>query len=119
MRDFQQNVRNWMMDCFGPKIASDRKERNYRFLEEALELVQANGCSIEDAHALVEYVFNRPEGEANQELGGVMVTLAALCNTANLMIEEAAWKEMARVWEKKDEIRAKQASKKIKSGPLP
>ncbi|RQS15519.1 hypothetical protein DIE07_03565 [Burkholderia sp. Bp9002] len=35
----------WMLECFGAAIATDRMERNHRFLEEALELVQACGCT--------------------------------------------------------------------------
>ena len=69
---FQQAVSLWMDACFGSEIAADRAERNHRFLEEALELVQACGCSTEEAHALVEYVYGRPDGEINQEV-------AALC----------------------------------------
>ncbi len=42
------------------------------------ELVQAVGTSREDALRLVEYVYTRPVGELRQEIGGVMVTLAAL-----------------------------------------
>jgi hypothetical protein len=56
--DFQVRVNAWMLKCFGPEISADSKERNYRFIEEALELVQALGCSREDAHKLVDYVFS-------------------------------------------------------------
>lgn len=116
---FQDRVARWMLDCFGPTIAADTVERNYRFLEEALELVQANGCTAEDAHALVDYVYGRPVGEINQEVGGVMVTLAALCNTIPVNMGEAADTEVIRIWSKIEQIRAKQAAKKIKGGPLP
>ena len=37
----QSGVTEWMLACFGKKIASDKMERNHRFLEEAIELVQA------------------------------------------------------------------------------
>src|SRR6185312_4381635 len=77
---FQQRVQGWMWECFGLVISRDRTERNHRFLEEALELVQAAGCTQNEAHQLVDYVFNRPIGELNQEIGGVMVTLAAFCS---------------------------------------
>jgi hypothetical protein len=40
-----------------------------------------------------------------------MVTLAALCNTVGLRIDEEAERELARVWTKIDAIRAKQAAK--------
>jgi hypothetical protein len=117
-KPFQELVAPWMEQCFGPKIASDVTERNHRFLEEALELVQACDCTREEAHLLVDYVFNRPVGEKSQEVGGVMVTLAALCNAQDLSMNSAARTELARCWKKIDAIRAKQAQKP-KNSPLP
>lgn len=115
---FQQRVQPWLMECFGPMIAGDREERNHRFLEEALELVQACGCSASEAHQLVDYVFGRPVGEPAQEVGGVMVTLAALCLANGLDMHGAAEVELARIWTKVEAIRAKQAAKP-KHSPLP
>jgi NTP pyrophosphatase (non-canonical NTP hydrolase) len=97
--------------CFGAAIKADVQERCDRFIEEALEFVQAAGYSAERAHALVDYTFGRPLGEINQEVGGVMVTLAAMCNTLGVDIGSAAETELARVWTKIDKIRAKQAAK--------
>lgn len=115
---FQARVQPWLMACFGEMIAGDRKERNHRFLEEALELVQSLGCSAAEAHQLVEYVFGRQIGEPSQEVGGVMVTLAALCLANSLDMHQLAEIELARIWTKVDAIRAKQASKP-QFGPLP
>lgn len=109
---FQSEVGEWMLACFNEKIAADQLERADRFTEEALELAQTMpGFSKERAHALVDYVFDRAQGEVNQEVGGVMVTLAALCNTTNTSIREAAETELARVWTKVEQIRVKQAAK--------
>lgn len=116
--NFQARVQPWMMACFGEMIAGDREERNHRFLEESLELVQACGCSASEAHQLVDYVFNRPVGEKAQEVGGVMVTLAALCLAQQLDMHDAAEVELARIWTKVEQIRAKQAAKP-KHSPLP
>jgi Fe-S-cluster containining protein len=115
---FQQRVDAWIEACFGAESGADRVERNHRFLEEALELAQANGCTRHEAHQLVDYVFSRPTGEANQEAGGVMVTLSALCSAAGIDLATAAKTELARVWSKIDTIRAKQAAKP-KHSPLP
>lgn len=115
---FQSRVQPWMMACFGPEISADVIERNHRFLEEALELVQAKGCTASEAHQLVDYVFGRPAGEPEQEVGGVMVTLAALCLAAGLDMSIAGERELARIWNKVDAIRAKQAAKPRHS-PLP
>ena len=108
---FQDRVAPWMLACFGAEISADTEERNHRFLEEALELVQANGSSREQALDLVEYVYARPVGVPSQEVGGVMVTLAALCLASGIDMHAAAETELARVWTKVEAIRAKQASK--------
>lgn len=107
----QARVRPWMMACFGPEISADRIERNQRFIEEALELVQACGCTKVDARALVDYVYNRPQGDINREVGGVMITLAALCLANGFDMHAAGETELARIWTKVDQIRAKQAAK--------
>jgi hypothetical protein len=115
---FQGRVQPWMMACFGAEISADGAERNHRLLEESLELVQACGCTASDAHQLVEYVYGRPVGERAQEVGGVMVTLAALCLAQGLDMHTAGETELARIWTKVEAIRAKQAAKP-KHSPLP
>ena len=70
---FQHRVWQWVVACFPKSAHLNVRERN-RFIEEALELAQANACTKEEAHQLVEYVFGRPPGEVRHEVGGVMVT---------------------------------------------
>lgn len=117
---FQQRVQPWLLECFGAEIAADRVERNHRFLEESLELVQALGCTASEAHQLVDYVFGRPVGDPPQEVGGVMVTLAALCLASGLDMHGAGEVELGRISapELVAKIRAKQAAKP-KHSPLP
>ncbi|WP_182342698.1 Lar family restriction alleviation protein [Comamonas koreensis] len=115
---FQQRVQPWMMECFGVEHAADRKKRNQHFLEEALELVQSTGWTQSEAHQLVDYVYGRPWGEPAQEVGGVMVTLAALCLANGLDMHQAGESELARIWSNVDSIRARQAAKPSFS-PLP
>lgn len=114
----QPRVQPWLLACFGAEIAADRAERIHRFLEEALELVQACGCSASEAYDLVDYVFCRPVGERAQEVGGVMITLAALCLANGIDMHQAGEAELARIWTKVEAIRAKQAAKP-KHSPLP
>jgi hypothetical protein len=115
---YQGRVEEWLEACFPKDVGTDRGERTHRFLEEALELAQANGCTREDAEALVAYVFGRPKGLPESEVGGVMVTLASLCSATRIDMEEAGDRELERNWERIDEIRRKQASKPPGS-PLP
>lgn len=116
--DYQQRVDAWMQTCFGPEISGDKQERNWRFGEEALELLQSLGCTKNDAVKLVDYVYDRPQGDINQEVGGVMVTLAALCTAAGFDMTAEGERELSRVWTKVEKIRAKHAAKILRQ-PLP
>lgn len=115
---FQNRVKPWLLECFGEMIAKDKEERNHRFLEESLELVQACGCTPSEAHQLVDYVYNRSIGVKYQEVGGVMVTLAALCLAQDLDMHESGEIELRRIWGTVKEIRKKQ-TEKPKHSPLP
>lgn len=115
---FQRGVAEWMRACFTKDVSNAPAERNHRFLEESLELVQSRGSTREEAHMLVDYVFGRPVGEKEQEVGGVMVTLAALCHVAGMDMVELGDRELRRIWNNIEKIRAKQATKPA-SSPLP
>lgn len=114
---FQKRVGIWVQRCFGDVVRYNREERSQRFLEEALELVQANGLSKEGALALVEYTYGRPVGVVEQELGGVMVTLAALCDACQLDMVKEGEVELARIMAPAvmAKIQAKQATKPANS----
>jgi hypothetical protein len=125
-RLFQARVAPWMRECFGDKISMNKVERADRFGEEALEAIQqvyhgtvGNEEGRRRAHTLVDYVFSRPVGELRQEVGGVMVTLAALCLATDLDMHKCGDDELERVWTKIDKIRAKQAGKRNIHSPLP
>lgn len=111
--------------CFGegpatPQNGKDLMTRNGRFFEEACELAQSNGMTQREAIAQVVYTFNRPVGRPGQEIGGVMVTLAALANNLNLWIDVLAQIELDRISSLSmiEHIRAKQATKP-RFGTLP
>lgn len=109
---------DWTVHCFGNEIAHDKVERIHRFMEEALELAQSVGCTKETVLQLVDYVYDRPVGEMTQEIGGVVVTLSALCFAYDVDMEELGEAELGRVWTKIDKIREKHRNKP-KMGPLP
>ncbi len=117
-RGLTERTGDWTIACFGNEIAHDQVERIHRFLEEALELAQAVDCDKETVLQLVDYVYNRPVGEMTQEIGGVVVTLSALCFAYDVDMEDLGDKELDRVWTKLDKIREKQRNKP-KMGPLP
>lgn len=118
-KPFQARVHPWLVECFGAEIASDKTERSWRFFEEATETVQAADMTREEAHQLVDYVYNRPKGELTQEVGGTMVTLAALCLAHGINMHECAEAELERILKPEIilKIRTKQQAKP-KFGPL-
>lgn len=115
---FVKRVRAWVEACFGIEFADSIQERTHRFLEESLELAQSCGCTQQEAHQLVDYVFSRDVGEVKQEMGGTMTTLNALAAALKLDPVELGEAELARCWTVIDKIRAKRANKPA-FGPLP
>lgn len=113
LNTYQSRVRCWIIECFGLAIANHSKERNHRFGEESLEALQAFGTTKEEVLELVEYVYSRPVGDPKQEVGGVMVTLAAKCAEHNIDMMECAETELARILspEVMERIRQKQLTK--------
>ena len=118
MLEFQNNVKDWAIECFGEYIAMNKPERCHRFLEESLELVQAAGISKQECLLLLDYVYSRPVGELPQEIGGTIVTLAALCTAYGYNLEELAGTELQSIRDKILKIREKRKNKPDFS-PLP
>lgn len=117
---FQHDVVGWLLDCFGEDILNNKEERNYRFFEEAAELVQSCGMTKEDCYKLIDYVYGRPSGEPAQEIGGVMVTLFGLASAQNISVDAISQLEIQSCYDRMEKIRAKWLSKTVKSGdPLP
>ena len=115
---FQFRVDWWMHECFPPHVCNDRLERRDRLVEEALELAQTlPEFTADRAHALVDYVFSRPVGVTEQEVGGVAVTLAALCVAEGIALQAWAETELSRISSPEiiEKIRAKQAAKPVGS----
>lgn len=79
----QAQIRKWVETRLGAD-AMDLHERGMRFLEEAMELAQAVGVSSASAMKIGAVVYNKPRGVAAQEVGGVGVTLLALCAASDI-----------------------------------
>lgn len=118
---YQKKVGEWMKEVFPPEVVNNIEERNLRFIEESVELVQSFGLGKEQVLKIVEYVYGRPKGEPGQEVGGVKLTLAALCNAALINMKVAGNLELDRVWLNIDKIREKQKFKQeqgVAVGPI-
>ena len=110
-KDLQSRMVPWFEACFSEAVLYDLVERNHRFLEESLELVQTCGLPQEEAHRMVDYVYGRPKGEVHQEIGGVMMTLAALCFVRGYDFDVEGERELVRAWGRIERIREKQKLK--------
>lgn len=107
----QQRAVIWAKACFGEKDVMDRKLRALRFIEEAIELVQAAGLSMDDVDRIRRYVYARPVGEVPQEVGGVMVTLGTLCHAFGVQMNELGHHEVDRCWTRISTIRERNRNK--------
>lgn len=110
-RSFQDRVFDWARECFGEHDTADPQMRTYRFLEEAIELAQACGCTQESAARVLTYVYERPTGVVAQEVGGVMVSLAVLCRAFGMEMDRRGEAELTRVLGMVEHIRARHAAK--------
>jgi NTP pyrophosphatase (non-canonical NTP hydrolase) len=108
---FQLRVVKWAINCFPKDEVFVRQERVRRFFEEAVELSQACALTREEAHELVDEKFNQQEGLKQQEVGGVMTTLAVLCCLHNIDMLEEGENELQRITDRIDEIRERHAKK--------
>lgn len=86
----QHVVADWCRRAFGEEQSSSPVQRALRLLEEAIETYQAAGGVVSLARTLVEFVFGRPAGTLNTEIGQVGLTLLALASAArtNADLEE-------------------------------
>lgn len=92
----QRRMTEWGVSVFGPAYATDTIERCRRFIEEAIELVQATGeMSEDDVRTLASYVYRRPPGVPVQEVGGALLTLGALSECLKVDMFAAAESELA------------------------
>ncbi len=110
---FQNRVGAWVSDTFGAPATADINERGDRLLEEVLELLQAHGYDRSQIGRMADYVYGREAGVPAQEVGGVMVTLAAYCHAIGIDMQQAGERELARI-EDPDiaaSVRAKRKSK--------
>lgn len=93
----QARVTEWAGKVFTEAELCDIPERALRVLEEAGELAQACGVTVEQAHKLIDYVFSRDTGMPDNEVAGTMVTLYALCAVMGIMAQGTFEREIKRI----------------------
>lgn len=111
IRRFQDAATFWGYRCFGYDKSRSLKLTAYRALEEMNELAQVAGITEEQAVALVRYTWGRPVGEARNEIGGVMVTLARTSNILGIQMSSVAPEILKLCEDNIDRIREKDLKK--------
>lgn len=111
MIPLQKTCFAWVVATLGDRLAESREERTLRFLEEAIELAQAQGIEEKRVNTMTAYVYDRPVGEPQQEMAGCLFTLACLAEAEGVDIEHITWGELARVLRRITEVRAKHFQK--------
>lgn len=94
--EMQKRVRSWVESRLGG-TAMESKERAMRFLEEALELVQAEGLNCTEMIKIVLHVDNKEPGQVEQELGGTILTLLAYADSKEYILSVCAELELDRI----------------------
>ena len=85
----------WAVGVFG-STATLRDERAMRFVEEAVELAQAEGVDEETMRRNVARVYARRPGSTAKEIGQAQATLEMLAENIGLSAAGAADREFAR-----------------------
>lgn len=95
----EERVAEWVRTRIG-EAHMHRKERSMRLLEEAVELVQAEGIDYAQSMEMVHHVYDRPAGEPEREAAGVAVTLLGWCAATGNRLMDLAQAEVERIEKK-------------------
>lgn len=94
--DRQRAVVKWAGETFGAASLTSA-ERAMRVIEEAVELVQAEGIPIGRVLTVVDHVYRKSPGDPAQEAGGLGVTLLAYCAVRGISADREEVREVERV----------------------
>jgi NTP pyrophosphatase (non-canonical NTP hydrolase) len=107
---------DWAIRSFGEDHVHNFPIRSLRVAEEAVELAQAYNVPREKLIDLVNIVYDRPKGNPNQEIGGVLMTITVLCAALGFDPDEGFERELRRVLAKSSTHFAKRNQEKIDLG---
>lgn len=113
---FDKIAWEWACRSFGKKHMMDPQVRAARFLEEAVELVQAIGLDKTQAQKVLDIVYSRPAGNTQFEVGGVQMTFMTLCKALNIDRDYYFYMELSRVLEYPTEHFTKRNQQKMDLG---
>jgi len=112
----QKIVFDWGIRCFGREHMYNMQVRSIRLIEEAVELAQTFNVPKDQLHKLVDIVYSREVGKSEQELGGVLVTTAVICEALQTTMHTAMLREVRRCLSKPPEHFAERNKEKLQLG---
>lgn len=105
----------WAKATFGA-VADDPIERAARMFEEATELAQGVGVPSDMLHKIVERTYSRPADTPFKEVGGLLVTVYALCARLQINPMHALETEVQRILDKDPGIWRDKHNDKVDAG---
>lgn len=116
MSDRAKQFLVWATETFGD-VAQDPRERGMRFIEEAIELMQAAGFDRWAIDATVDRVYSRPASrDRGREFGQALVTLEMFAEVWRCPLDAEAEAELARVRSIPKEEWARRHAAKVAKG---
>lgn len=119
LNQLQVETDKWLAEVLGAERAKDVRERNYRFGEEAIELMHAAGMSFPDLVKLAIYVFNKPKWVVNpaEEAGDTLHGLVGLITALGEDLDKVVAKSLEKLVSRIEATKIKAG--KWTGGPLP
>lgn len=119
LKEIESRVDIWLRDCVGHEVADNLEERNNRFCEEALELLQACGYTRQQIDAMADVVYSKsPSTDIAGACADVMVCLMPLARARQIDLTTALRETIKRNWANSNAIREKNRHKPIRAGRL-
>ncbi|USN15383.1 hypothetical protein KIKIMORA_02370 [Brevundimonas phage vB_BpoS-Kikimora] len=93
----QERAYAWAESVYGPARVRQRRYQAFRFLEEAMELCQTQGLSLEDFVRCARYVSERKVGDTKVEMGDVRICLDIMAENLGLSLDHCHTTALNRV----------------------
>jgi hypothetical protein len=83
----QTRAMAWAATTYGEQRVRQRRYQAFRFLEEAMELCQTQGLTLEDFVRCAEYVAARKIGDTKTEMGDVHICMDIMAENLGLSLD--------------------------------
>lgn len=93
----QEKAYAWAAGVYGEQRVRARRYQAFRFLEEAMELCQTQGLSLEDFMRCAEYVSARKIGDTKTEIGDVRVCLDIMADNLGVSVDHCHTDALRRI----------------------